>query len=54
MNGGRSERLAAFVSGNASFPESVFSEARRSILNGIATGLAGSADPETLPALRIA
>ena len=54
MTGVRSERLAAFASGNTSFPESVFSEARRSILNGIATGLAGSADPETLPALRIA
>lgn len=49
-----SDALAGFAAGEIILPDAVINEAQRSILNGIATGLAGSADPETLPALRLA
>lgn len=49
-----SDALAGFSAGAITLPDAVITEAQRSILNGIATGLAGSADPETLPALRLA
>ncbi|MFE3838232.1 MmgE/PrpD family protein [Pseudogemmobacter sonorensis] len=54
MTGGVSDALASFAAGAVAVPEAAIAEAKRSILNGLATGLAGSADPETLPALRLA